>query len=680
MYVLHSELINYKLKYEATIYNQRWNNTKQLKIVNSHMILSSIDEYESEMFIEIYKSKADFNNLEISGANQSFPIINVIANSFLTLINCSLTNNSALNWASSIIVVNESYAVVKKCHFEENVGFNGGVIYALYYSSIRISKTTFRSNIAKSGGAIYLFGSHANVSNCTFEGNAAHDYGGAIYATDYVKMLVNYCAFSSNEAGKFGGAIYGRYDTNISISRGTFQYNKAIVYSGGCMGLAFYSRLNVENSTFKLSSGLKGGVISTLHNNYLNIRNSEFISNRGTLNTGVLKAEQEAVVIFKNCKFISNSAAVAESVITAYENVHMVIEECLFDKNESPFSGILVAMNYVNVSIFRSNITGNQARVQSLIEVGTKSNLTVKDSLFTKNTGSNLIYGTENSSLSFFTCNFSEHSLPADPLIVISSSNLELRNSTFLNNVQHEQGAIVIGEDRSKTKVVSCNFKGNNASKGGVFYMTGASYLFVQNSTFLENSAGDGSVAALFDHSRAHFQGTKFLNGNSFGYGGILKAVQAKVFVWDSYFSFNQAVFGGCFYLEYGSSLAVYDSVFENNKAKNGGVVYKYGTGNVSMENCTLTNNTWSAIYYNNVDYLRLSRGLCQNNPHINGNCVTFKCSQEYLCKLYTSNYLVGDFNENISSKAVDFLHTAENRRLISGTNASLETPYASCK
>ena len=210
--------------------------------------------------------------------------------------------------------------------------------------------------------------------------------------------------------------------------------------------------------------------------------------------------------------------------------------------------------------------------------------------------------------------------------------------------------------------------------------MTGGSHVFVENSIFLENSAGDGSVAVLLDYSEAHFKNTNFRNSDSFGYGGILKVVQSKVFVRNSNFSLNKAVFGGCFYLEFDSSLAVYDSVFENNVARSGGVVYKYGTGNVSMENCILVNNSVGAIYNNNNDYLRLSRGWCQNSPLLNGNCMTFKCNQKYLCKLYTYNYLVSNFKGNVSSTNVNFLRTAENLGMISGTNASLETPYASCK
>ena len=218
----------------------------------------------------------------------------------------------------------------------------------------------------------------------------------------------------------------------------------------------------------------------------------------------------------------------------------------------------------MNILVKNSTITRNVAHVESQIEIGSRSTLRVNNTSFHQNKGGNLIYGTQMSGLFFSYCNFSNHSLAADPIIVISSAYLELRNSNFLNNTQNKQGGVVIGEDGSNTSVIFCQFVRNKASKGGVFYLTGGSSVTVQRSSFIGNSAGNGGVAFLIK-SRATFIETKFLHTVCPGYGGIIKSYKSNLVIKNSVSSFNQAVFGGCFYLEIDSSLAAYNSVFENN-------------------------------------------------------------------------------------------------------------------
>ena len=416
---------------------------------------------------------------------------------------------------------------------------------------------------------------------------------------------------------------------------------------GGVIDAYRNNTIYLADCQFNRSSGKKAGVFSLLQNNHLYVKNSNFNRNKGTLNTGVLRVEQGAKVAFENCIFYNNSAALTESVLTAYENVNMTINSCLFDWNTSPFSGILVATNRVNIVVKNSTITRNVAHVESQIEIGSESTLRVNNTSFHQNKGGNLIYGTQMSGLYFSNCNFSNHSLAADPIIVISSAYLELRNSNFLNNTQNKQGGVVIGEDGSNTSVISCQFVGNKASKGGVFYLTGGSSVTVQSSLFIGNSAGTGGVAFLIK-SRATFIETKFLHTVCPGYGGIIKSYKSNLVIKNSVSSFNQAVFGGCFYLEIDSSLAAYDSVFENNTAINGGVLYKYGLGNVSMENCTLVNNSRGAIFSQDTNYLRLSRGTCQNVPRYHGDCIKFNCAGQYLCQLYTYEYSMSKFHKRM--------------------------------
>ena len=185
---------------------------------------------------------------------------------------------------------------------------------------------------------------------------------------------------------------------------------------------------------------------------------------------------------------------------------------------------------------------------------------------------------------------------------------------------------------------------------------------------------------AFLIKSHVKFIETKFLHISCPGHGGIVKSYKSNLVLKNSVSSFNQAAFGGCFYLDTDSSLAAYNSIFENNTAMDGGVVYKYGSGNISMENCTLVNNSRGAIFSQNTNYLRLSRGICQNFPNYHGDCIRFNCAREYLCQLYTYKYSLSNGTEPVNSTNGCFLTTVKKIGLLSGTNKWLETQYASCK
>ena len=579
-----------------------------------------------------------------------------------------------------VISARRSNVTMRNVTSLENVGYNGGVLRADNRSYLHIHDSNFTMNNANHyGGVIYASKSIINLTNNIFEGNSAKSSGGFISATDYVKINVNRCLFVNNKASQYGGCIFTKYNTQIKIRNSSFLENKAVYGSGGLIDAYHNNVVYLEDCQIDRSFGKKAGVFSLLGNNHLYVKNSNFNRNKGTLNTGVLRVEQGAKVAFENCIFYNNSAALTESVLTAYEDVNMTIDSCLFDWNTSPFSGILIATKRVNIVVKNSTITRNVAHVESQIEIGSGSTLRVNNTSFHQNKGGNLIYGAQMSELFFSNCNFSNHSVAADPIIVISSSYLELTNSNFINNTQNKQGGVIIGEDRSNTSVISCQFVGNKASKGGVFYLTGGSSVTVQRSSFIGNSAGDGGVAFLIK-SRATFIETQFLHTVCLGYGGIIKSYKSDLVVRDSVSFFNQAVFGGCFYLEIDSSLAAYNSVFENNTAMSGGVVYKYGLGNVSMENCTLVNNSRGAIFSQDSNYLRLSRGICQNVARYDGDCIKFDCSRQYLCQLYTYEYSMSNGTETVNTTKGCSLTTFKKLGLVSGTDKCLETPYGSSK
>lgn len=148
-------------------------------------------------------------------------------------LNCNFTYNTAINGGA--MYQNSA----KTSIFMYNSAVNGGALCNAYsdsckfYNNVATSKggavseggsdsSDFRYNHAVDGGAVWgSAGGTMYVSACTFVGNTADEYGGALYETAAIG-----CLFSENTA-KYGGAM-----ALGSASKCTFRNNVAKVTGG----------------------------------------------------------------------------------------------------------------------------------------------------------------------------------------------------------------------------------------------------------------------------------------------------------------------------------------------------------------------------------------------------------------------------------------------------------------
>lgn len=172
--------------------------------------------------------------------------------------NCRFDGNKA-NSDGGVFATFDNLSI-DTSHFDRNVAdFDGGVIYS-NDGLVRIVNSQFSENMALdgSGGAIYS-ASDANITvvDSLFGGNTALDFGGAIYKSGIGKF--ENCRFDGNSA-EFGGAIYSRRETVISRSTTHFQCNTAS-FLGGAM-YHFDGNLGVSDADFIGNSarGLGGGI------------------------------------------------------------------------------------------------------------------------------------------------------------------------------------------------------------------------------------------------------------------------------------------------------------------------------------------------------------------------------------------------------------------------------------
>ena len=678
MKITDSVLINYHLVFNGT------GKTGLREIIIQNSQLQGTANSMQSVSLDISRGNAHFNYVRIYNAHQEEPIIHIQEGSSSNFTKCTISGNYVQQKKSSLIKVNNSAAFVQNCTFHDNVGYQGGVLYTKS-SIVNISDSIFTNNRAlSSGGSVYFLGTKATILNCTFEENYAFNCGGALYgmrSTVYARINT----FLKNSAQIHGGAIFGEINSTFEIETTTFIRNKAVDHDGGSIGFINNNMLFVNNSHFEKSSGVESGVILAKNDNVLKITNTNFTDNTGVLNTGVLRIQNFGNALFRNCRFESNVGALTESAITAYGYVSVTMEGCLFYNNSSPFTGILMGRDHVDLHMNNCQILMNEAKLQSLIEIGNHSRITVYSSLFSQNTGGGLVFCDVGTTVLFVNCTFANHTLFADPLMVVSGSNLVLQNSSFVSITQNKEGSIVVTRNAGVVQVESSLFENNQASKGGSFYVIEGSELSVENSTFKNNFAGDASVALLFD-SRATFSNVSVTNGTSYGYGGILTGYNSKFFLHHCNFSHGKAVFGGCVYLVRNSSIAAYDSVFEYSYAREGGAIFKFGPGNVSLENCIFTNNTGlhgGSIYQFDSPVLRIAGGFCEIPSQPNISCIRFKSDKHETCRLQTYNFTLYKDGKIINSKRnKHFPEDARKFNLIKGFHSHewLETPYASCK
>jgi predicted outer membrane repeat protein len=149
------------------------------------------------------------------------------------ILNSSFYNNTAENGAGAFIYGHDSD--VNASRFEGNNATNGGGLYIEGDISILNNNTFFKNNVTNQGGAVYIDGSHTNVTNNNFTRNEAvpkkedqeTGLGGAIFVHGTSTNTLNN-SFYHNKA-RNGSAIYTD-GTDFNLTNDVFYENQAWSY------------------------------------------------------------------------------------------------------------------------------------------------------------------------------------------------------------------------------------------------------------------------------------------------------------------------------------------------------------------------------------------------------------------------------------------------------------------
>eukprot|EP00775_Hariotina_reticulata_P006417 gene6417-6648_t len=254
-------------------------------------------------------------------------------------------------------------ASIEHCLFQHNsAAWSGGALNIQYSTSLTVADSTFSNNRAANqdntkgwGGALAVYGNTVNmsqpnvkVSMSQFDSNNAAWSGGAVDATNHVKLQLMDCSFVNNGAVNWdielgwGGALAAFKYVDASIVSAYFQGNFAS-QGGGAISAELEVSLIIKHSSFidNRAAGTKicsdtskgwGGAVVVLNNSKLNVDSSLFQQNNATVAGGAVavndhisgfrgslqsgeppqigddKPMASCTVRLDNCKILSNSA------------------------------------------------------------------------------------------------------------------------------------------------------------------------------------------------------------------------------------------------------------------------------------------------------------------------------------------------------------------------------------
>ena len=204
----------------------------------------------------------------------------------------------------------------------------GGAIACVNNSSPTITNCVFQDNEAvdtngryneEQGGAIYCGGGSASISNCTFIGNEATVYGGAISCRNGSSASITNCTFSSNMSHNDGGAIDCDY-SNVRIVNCTFSGNRAS--RGGAILCGDSSSPTISNCIFSgnIAGDWGGGGAIFCWNGSPTVTNCTFSGNSANDGGGAISCWSSSNPTLNNCILWNNSAAAGGSQIHIYHS------------------------------------------------------------------------------------------------------------------------------------------------------------------------------------------------------------------------------------------------------------------------------------------------------------------------------------------------------------------------
>lgn len=397
--------------------------------------------------------------------------------------------------------------------------------------------------------SIFVHNGGKNKINCTFDDPCSYSLINESHVNKTEIYVIDKDISSQSHIESFFDLIHCSIAQNNSI----IGMNQTIVFDHRTYNQSAFQiivnnkqLLNISNFTF---IGIKS--------NLMNANSGEIILNNISIyksSSSIINAQQNSIILMQNCKFLT--CKLSGTSIANLHNSKITFEKCTF----FAISHIPVS-NSSTITAFQSSIVLNDCSMSSnyvilsFFDVA-KSNLTLLNTSIDKNCGNNIVTLQNNSisnikncifvsnSLSFINASFSaihivnttiSRTCTKETIITSNSSTIKLEKSLVLFNSCGQ----IIQSYSTQFRIIESNITGN-ISPSNIMSLA-SSDVYAENSTFLNNTAADGSVIHIVE-SKSEIRKSVFINCFSRSKGSALLVLQSDFSCYETNFINSTAI------------------------------------------------------------------------------------------------------------------------------------------
>ncbi|KRX01775.1 Pectin lyase fold/virulence factor [Pseudocohnilembus persalinus] len=493
--------------------------------------------------------------------------------------------------------------------------------------------------------------------------------------------------------------------TNTKIINSNFTNNSVEKGNAGAIRLSLSTDIQFFNCNFQNNAALMGGAIYISNSNNIYFNQSIFEQNSAVQNGGVLYMNLcNYFVIFKSQMQYNN----AETGGAMYWNYisDIYVEESEISYNSAKlYSGGIYIQNSKNAKILNSNFKHNQAdQIYGAYFLTNSDNFNFTNVVFYQNYGYlNGGAGQVDGVNGFFLIDCLLDGNEAGKNnggthIIMSTSNILINNTKFLNNRSFISGAGLTIRNMLESVVISnCYFFNNSCETVGGAIDNQQSNLNISNTVFEDNfSQQNGGAINTLRHQYLELTNVTFINNYITYYGGGVSISAVTDFICNQCnFYSNFALQGGGIYISQVINSYLQDSqIQECYSDDKGGGIHAVYSDNIQLQNSILQDNfvifdnsnlqtKGGGIYVYKVKLLQIKSSQIQGNrsymqgagmfllnlkaldiqnSHFNNNTVFFDGSVErdekddnYILTKGGAIYIMTDFGQNYYDLEMDF-------------------------
>jgi hypothetical protein len=224
-----------------------------------------------------------------------------------------------------VTILNSDW-LIEQCHFKSNVATAvAGGLYIDGMKRLRLWQSEFASNSALIGGAVHLKDSEDIVlSNSSYMSNEGSllsgGQGGAMTMYFCLNVSIDSSTFDSNAAWT-GAAIYSVQTSELHVMRSRFTNNVA-PDAGGALLVENNNVVNIFNSSFFSNVGSAGGSIAMSESFDVEIKLSVFMANQASSLSGSALLVKGTQLSLENNSFTENEAP--KGIFILYNVSHFI--------------------------------------------------------------------------------------------------------------------------------------------------------------------------------------------------------------------------------------------------------------------------------------------------------------------------------------------------------------------